>query len=115
MTASNYNSSIIVTQLTNDRDNINVNMGTSATVLKTTSSMSANAQILIFNPANTSLRTKGLILAANYEGSTGMAFGSGGFEYNATDGIRGIRLNTSAGTFSDGDVSCSVLATESAG
>ena len=115
LTASNYNSSLLGTEITNTRANNNVNMGTASTILKTKSTMAANAQLLIFNPANTSLRTKGLILAANYEGSTGMAFGSGGFEYNATDGIRGIRLNTSAGTFSDADVSCSVLATESAG
>jgi len=115
LTASNYNSSIIVTQLTNDRDNINVNMGTSATVLKTTSSMSANAQILIFNPANTSLRTKALMLAGNLEGSTGQGYCYGGFEYNATDGIRGFRLSASSGTFSDCDISCSVLSTESAG
>ena len=114
MTASNYNSSIIVTQLTNDRDNINVNMGTSATVLKTTSSMSANAQIL-FYPAYTSLRTKALMLAGNLEGSTGQGYCYGGFEYNATDGVRGFRLSASSGTFSDCDISCSVLSTESAG
>jgi hypothetical protein len=90
-------------------------MGGAATLLKTTSSISANAQILIFNPANTSLRTKAMVLGANLEGTTGQGFAYGGFEYNATDGIRGFRLSVSSGTFSDCDISCSVLATESAG
>jgi|TARA_R100000482_G_scaffold60285_1_gene22037 hypothetical protein len=90
-------------------------MGTSAKILQTTSAVACNAQILIFNPANTSLRTKALILGANLSGSTGQGFAYGGFEYNATDGVRGFRISASSGTFSDCDVSCSVLATESAG
>tara|TARA_R100001224_G_C3990567_1_gene139113 strand:+ start:512 stop:973 length:462 start_codon:yes stop_codon:yes gene_type:complete len=115
LTASNYNSSLVATQITNTRVQTGVNMGTASTILKTKSTMAANAQLLIFNPANTSLTTKGIIVSANIEGSTGMGFATGGFEYNASDGLRGIRINTSAGTFSDCDLSCSVLATESAG
>ena len=115
LTASNYNYSIQSTEIVNTRTNNNGNMTTSIQLLETTTDEQVNCQLLIFNPASTTFKTKGLMLGGNTEGSTGMAFGSGGFEYNATDGIRGIRLNTSAGTFSDADVSCSVLATESAG
>jgi len=114
LTASNYNSSIASTQINNARSNINVNMGSAVTLLKTKSTMAANAQILIFNPASTTFKTKAIVLGANIE-DTGQGFAYGGFEYNATDGLRGIRLSTSAGTFSDCDISCSVLATESAG
>ena len=115
LTASNYNFSIQSTEIANARTNNNGNMTSSIQLLETTTDEQVNCQLLIFNPASTSKKTKGLMLGGNTKGSTNFGFASGGFEYNATDGLRGIRITCSSGTFSDIDIMCSVLATESAG
>jgi hypothetical protein len=115
LTASNYNYSIQSTEVANARTNNNGNMTTSIQLLETTTDEQVNCQLLIFNPASTTFKTKGLMLGGNTKGSTGTGFASGGFEYNATDALRGIRLSLSSGTFSDCDIMCHVLATESAG
>jgi hypothetical protein len=116
LSGSNYNHSIIEHHTGNAQSNKYGNLVTSVQILSSATDVLANCSILIFNPASASKITKAILeegvgktSAGNYAGYTG------GFAYESTTALRGIRITTSTGTINSMNMACFILATEELG
>ena len=117
LSGSNYNHAIIEHHTGNGQSNNYGNLVTSVHILSSSTDVLAGCSIYVFNPASATKKTKAIleegvgkaVSGAHYAGYTG------GFAYESTTALRGIRITTSTGTINSMNMACFILGTEDLG
>lgn len=116
LSGSNYNHSIIEHHTGNAQSNKYGNLVTSVHILSSATDVLANCSIYIFNAASATKKTKAILEEGVGKTSSGHYAGyTGGFAYESTAAIRGIRITTSTGTIDSMNMACFILDTEDVG